>query len=969
MGQSNTATTQPDTSHTPQLNWKVIRRSLPLTLFITALLTALYLHQLFQLFDGQRSNDHSLHHQIAQQILLQSEQPIKILTRTLQRDEQLLQYLVAADKQRLFSHFNSQWTQVLQYSTVSFIGFYALDGAPLVLWPKNSRNRDQQLFTRQWLEKRRQSSQNLSAIYCQERCARFQFSTLGSQKKPLGYLVIASRLDETLNQFPTQQHKPSGLLTPALHPESSVGIIVYKRDYALHEMSGDNQIKPLLQKITAMFPAIEAQHRVLNTVIDQQHFELSLYPLNLSDNSLLAIISNNTQALHAIYSDTALFALLLLIALCALSFAIIHLHTKFIASFLTLSHELDTAETEPPELSTLSPLQPECSTAISHDKLFDVSSKNKEQHNEDINQELTRKMICLENERDRMQQILDNSQAIIMTLYQDGTIASMNRYGEKITGFSGTELKGKNFIDLYPENMPFALNDLQNISSITQGHRSLYQHEANLFQKGGNECIIQWSHSLLVSDDSQGAILLSTGLDITQYKKLEKNLRWLANHDSLTSLFNRRRFEKELESAVLWAKKHQADGILITIDLGNFRDINDACGHKVGDIILRKVANTLKELTRQIDPLANKITARLGGDEFAIILRNIDKEGACLLSRRIIEALQSITHFHRQISFQLSASIGIATFSEAGNNATELLSNANYARNKAKVEGRNQHLVFSPEHSQMEQTHHRMIWRDRIENALKNDRFVLHFQPILNIQQNTISHYETLIRMLDENNKLVAPSLFIHLAEKFGLIQQIDNYIIASAIAKQGELNKQGHDVTLTLNLSAKVFADPQLYRRISHAIQLNSANPKRLIFEITETGAVSDITLAQKIMTRIQALGCQFALDDFGVGFSSFNYLRRLPVDFIKIDGSFISNLADNSDNEVLVKALSEVAIGFNKFTVAEFVDSNKTLDILKMAKINFAQGYFIGKPSETIPVETPAQLYSPPPEVTRLH
>jgi EAL domain-containing protein (putative c-di-GMP-specific phosphodiesterase class I) len=274
---------------------------------------------------------------------------------------------------------------------------------------------------------------------------------------------------------------------------------------------------------------------------------------------------------------------------------------------------------------------------------------------------------------------------------------------------------------------------------------------------------------------------------------------------------------------------------------------------------------------------------------------------------------------------------------------------------QAKIMGRNQFYIFREQDSHREQSHHRMIWREKIESALSNGRFILHYQPILDIKNRTISHYEILIRMLDENDEIVSPGVFINIAERIGLIQEIDNFILQSAIKKQGDLLREGHDITFAINLSGRAFDDPKLPQTIENNIREYEAKAENLIFEITETAAVSDIVAAEKMMCRIQALGCQFALDDFGVGFSSFYYLRELPVEYVKIDGSFVNDLPQNTDNQILVRALSEVAIGFNKLSVAEFVDSLQTLHLLSEAKVNYAQGYFIGKPSEQIPVKPP--------------
>lgn len=577
------------------------------------------------------------------------------------------------------------------------------------------------------------------------------------------------------------------------------------------------------------------------------------------------------------------------------------------------------------------------------------------QYNQDINLELAHQMVTLSEERDQAQKILHNTQAIIMTLQADGTISSINHFGQKVTGYTAKELKGKNFIDLYPGKAPFALKDLQVMASIANGEQQNFRHEARLKCKDGNERIILWLHSRLNTRQGKNPPLLSAGLDITEHKQLEEKLSWLADHDSLTSLYNRRRFEEELENARQWATQHEARGALLYIDLDNFKDVNDSYGHQVGDTILRKVSSTLDSLTREIDASAHQITARLGGDEFAIILRNTDDEVINVVSQRILSALNTIHHIQDNIRFQLSCSIGIACFPGTETSSNELLSNADFAMYQAKLYGRNQYYIFQQQDAQREQSHERILWREKIETAIRRNRFVLFYQPILNIQQRTISHYETLIRMKDDNDELISPEVFISIAERLGLIQEIDNFILLSAIEKQGALLRKGYDITLAINLSGKAFDDPNLFDNIKKAIKKYRARPENLIFEITETAAVSDIIAAEKLMSRIQALGCQFALDDFGVGFSSFYYLRELPVEYVKIDGSFVKDLANNADNEVLVRALSEVAIGFNKLSVAEFVDSLQTLHILSRAKVNYAQGYFIGKPSQEIPVDPP--------------
>ncbi len=962
MGQHRSATKKTTkTSRFPVAGQDGLKSGL-IIVALTLLLSLFYFYQQSQQISHNRFN---LHHQQQRALTLavqQSTRQLGLIEAAFSRDQGLRAAIDSSRHGQLSTDFYHRWNRLIQNFQPASIALFNPDRTLLSLWPQAGIDREFQKFSQIWLTTLTQTGRPQHALYCQQQaCNYYQFSQLRDHEQTIAFLVSGISLQPVLALFDSAKTRAQ-LLTRAPEPEASTDVLVYRWGYQLHHQASDLSIQNALATLSQT--QSKPPHQMVSYEInnDRHDAELTVFSLPGNDASLLVTLQDLSPAYAALYRKTGLFAALVFLALSTLAWLMRR-------RIQTMNQpENDAIDASVAESSYLEPTLIDIDDYDTTQPLADLNADMEtslhqqlstlKQYNEDINLALAEHMLLLAQAQQRSDQILDNAQAIVILQQADGVIVSINPFGEKLTGYSNRELSGKNFIDLYPDSNSVALHDLQTIANVAQGLTPQFQHDANLLAKNGEKFIIHWSHCCIHQSDDSAPLLLSSGIDVTQLRTLKKNLSWLANHDVLTSLYNRRRFEKALDSALAWAEKYRADGILITIDLDNFKDINDACGHKVGDIILRKVASTLQALTRSIDASAQKLTARLGGDEFAIILRNIDKEGGCRLSRRIIKALNGISHFQRHISFQLAASIGIATFSDAAYNATEVLSNANYARNQAKIDGRNLHQVFNPKDSHIEQTHHRIIWRDRIENALRNNRFVLHFQPILDIRKNEISHYETLIRMLGDDGELIAPGLFIHIAEQYGLIQQIDNYIIANAIAKQGALVAQGQDLTLTINLSAKAFDDPELFQKIEQAIQQHHANPQRLIFEITETRAVSNIVKARQMMTRIQALGCQFALDDFGTGFSSFHYLRKLPVDVVKIDGSFINELDKNSDNEVLVKALGEVASGFNKLTVAEFVDSMQTLDILRNAHIDYAQGYFIGKPNAQIPAALPGAL-----------
>lgn len=967
MGQNITSTMHKEASHNKS-QLKLVRNILVFALVICGVFSTLFFLLQYNHYNSQNQLQRDQHQALLHSLINVSEHSLQQLFGIVTSLQGMHEAIASEKTEQLKKAFNMHWDNMKFEWNLDRVEFFTASGNAIAEWSARPSDSSLQSQILQWVEQHNDSSKPIHVISCVQTCSQYLIDSININEQKKVTLVIAISLLDILHQFEKNTGLDIGIFRPAQNREASTDMLVYKWGYEIYSITNAAHNNDVLHEFANEFKPVSKLQQSFSTNINDQHYELTLYPLIDSEESMIFVLKNHTQRLNKIIQNTQIFAALIFFSLLALPLIL----RQYITNLFSQKHvgldSLPRASSQTLPLAQDIDFNPSPSgiTSMTDTPVdFDLTSESVlsitdrldslKKYNQDINLELAHQMVTLSQERDLMRVILDNTQAIILTQKEDGTISSMNKFGELITGYNSSEIKGKNFIDLYPEKVPFALNNLQTMSAIANGSKEYYRHEARMSCKDGQERVILWLHSRLGNELNQESPLLSAGLDITEHKQLEKNLSWLADHDSLTSLYNRRRFEEELEDALNWANTHKAQGALMYIDLDNFKDINDSCGHQVGDTILRKVANTLQMITRDIDSSAHIITSRLGGDEFSIILRNIDNEGVSILCQRILESLYQIQHNEDNFRFQLTCSIGVALFPGSETNSNELLSNADSAMYHAKMLGRNQYYLFHADDSHREQTHHRMIWREKIEYALENGRFILHYQPILNIQTRTISHYETLIRMLDENDELIAPGVFINYAERLGMIQDVDNFILKSAISKQAQLMRQGHDITLAINLSAKVFDNPKLTKNIKKYIDKYHARAENLIFEITETAAVSDIVAAEKLMQQIQNLGCQFALDDFGVGFSSFYYLRELPVEYVKIDGSFVNDLPHNTDNQILVKALSEVAIGFNKLSVAEFVDSLQTLHILNEAKVNFAQGYFIGKPSEKIPVDPP--------------
>lgn len=471
-------------------------------------------------------------------------------------------------------------------------------------------------------------------------------------------------------------------------------------------------------------------------------------------------------------------------------------------------------------------------------------------------------------------------------------------------------------------------------------HKNASVHEEVISRPDG-PLVFETIKVPLFNHDGSRKGLVIVGRDITERKLVQARLVHLADRDPLTGLFNRRRFQEELEREVAQARRYGSHGAVMFLDLDDFKDINDSFGHLEGDKLLKGLANLLRKRLRVTD-----VIARLGGDEFAILLSHTGTRQAQEVADQILEGVGRHTSLLGGKSVRITASIGIALYPEHGTTVNELLAHADVAMYRVKEDGGNGAWVYVPDPGTQAQTESRLSWKARIREALDKDLFVLHAQPILDLRSNRISHHELLLRMVGDGGEVIPPGSFLGVAERFGLVHQIDRWVVRRAIGIIADHRRAGQDLCLAVNLSGKAFADRELPNLIRRQLEENAIDPTRLVLEITETAAVADINQARQFVDLLRGLGCRFALDDFGVGFSSFYNLKHLPVDYLKIDGSFIRDLPRDAVDEHVVKAMVEVARGMGKQTVAEFVEDEETLRLLREYGVDYAQGYHIGRP-----------------------
>lgn len=429
-------------------------------------------------------------------------------------------------------------------------------------------------------------------------------------------------------------------------------------------------------------------------------------------------------------------------------------------------------------------------------------------------------------------------------------------------------------------------------------------------------------------------------------KIMEARLEYLLDHDALTGTANRRGLEQGLDQAVLDARYQRHTAALLYLDLDQFKVINGTEGHAAGDRMLIAVTEALRPELRPTDLLA-----RIGSDDFAVLLRGSNQTRAREIAERLRRTVDELRFTTDGCDYHVSASIGLAMIEPGRITSTsEILGRADQACFIAKNCGRNRVHVFALDDRHiLHQLRSNAYWVPLIREALAKGSFQLLFQPVQGLRDGRINHYEVLLRMEGGQGELLGPAEFVAVAERMGLIRDIDRWVVHEATEL---LRTLPETISLHINLSGHAFQDPGLLGLVRQRLRETGVCAQRITFEITETAAIADPPRTRAMLQRLRALGCRFALDDFGSGFNSYGHLKQFPVDLLKIDGTFVSNLIRNPVDRVLVESMVMVARTLGKQTVAEFVEDRETLELLRRMGVDYAQGYFIGEPARELVV-----------------
>ena len=557
---------------------------------------------------------------------------------------------------------------------------------------------------------------------------------------------------------------------------------------------------------------------------------------------------------------------------------------------------------------------------------------------------------ALFQEKERLHVTLESIADGVLTTNINGEMEYLNPAGELMTGWKEEHAAGRplnEVLNLVTETNGKPVT-LPLVQWLKDGKRAALQEPARLLNKNGkNSSAIELNGAPIRDSNNKviGAVLVFH--DVTKLRNLAKQLAHQATHDSLTGLINRIEFDNRVELAIHSARNNEKTHALCYIDLDQFKVVNDTCGHHAGDELLKQLTSLMLENMRESDTLA-----RLGGDEFGILLSGCPLEHATEIAEKMRVLVEDYRFVWEGDVFRVGASIGLAPITAETTDLTELLSAADSACYVAKEQGRNRVHIFQQDDKAIAEHHGKMQWMQRIQEALEQDLFELHFQPITNLEQEDNKvHGEILLRMMDTRESsdtgLIPPNAFLPAAERYHLMPKIDQWVVRNTIHTLAE--KRDNNIlisTCSINLSGQSLSDLTLYEYTIQLLQETGLSPGILCFEITESAVVANIEVAKEFISGLKALGCRFALDDFGSGLSSFEYLKNLPVDYVKLDGSLVRDIAKNRVNLAMVRAVNYVAHVMGMKTVAEYVEDERTIKALKEISVDYAQGYWLGRP-----------------------
>jgi diguanylate cyclase (GGDEF)-like protein/PAS domain S-box-containing protein len=541
----------------------------------------------------------------------------------------------------------------------------------------------------------------------------------------------------------------------------------------------------------------------------------------------------------------------------------------------------------------------------------------------------------------------------VATTDAEGCVEYLNPVAQELTGWRVEDAVGRPLDEIFRGFHEETCEPLENpLTQAMERNRAIKSARPTLLiRRDGNELYVESTASPIRNDkgDVNGGVLVFH--DVSESRELNRRLSYHTSHDILTGLVNRREFENRLDRALKSAQARETSYALLYLDLDRFKIINDSCGHQAGDRLLGQLGALLKARIRWRDCLA-----RVGGDEFGVLLESCSLDEATRTAEGLVEAIDNFQFAWEDRSFKLTASIGLVPISSETTDVAALLNAADAACQAAKEAGRNRVHSFEENDIDLVRRRREIQWAARITNALEEDRFELFRQTILPLQETEQGeHYELLLRMRDEKGSLVSPDLFIAAAERYGIMPNVDRWVVRNALRwLVSEADERERLTMCSINLSGQSLADDKFLPFVIDQFQTSGLDASLICFEITETSAIASYAQASRFINALKELGCTFALDDFGTGLSSFGYLKHFPVDFLKIDGSFVKEILHDPIDREMVRSINEIGHLTHKKTIAEFAENDEIIAMLRGMGIDYAQGYGVSEPQRILRAAT---------------
>ncbi len=537
----------------------------------------------------------------------------------------------------------------------------------------------------------------------------------------------------------------------------------------------------------------------------------------------------------------------------------------------------------------------------------------------------------------RYRDLVETSHDLVWTTDPQGRFTYLNNAAREIFGLPPQELHGRCFFDFEAGNAHIAN---RRFLALLRRNGEIKDYVTHVVTARGDSRWIGINARTLLDDNREIMGIRGTARDITEQHLATRRIEHLAMHDTLTDLPNRVALQQRIEDNM----PSGIPGALLLLDIDHFKFVNDNYGHRTGDQLIRGIGGALRDMMRDF----TGELFRLGGDEFAIHLPGSLRQDAIQVAEHVLDTVQ---HYRLQASgtkgiSNISTSIGIALYPFHGADVSELLSNVDIAMYQAKEQGRNRYVLFDRGSETVRSTHKRVHWSLKLREAIDEDRLILFSQPVVRLADRKVMHHEILLRLRDDDGRMVMPGNFIEIAESIGMIKELDLRVIEKLLLHMHQNHQMGRKLRYFVNLSRVSISDAHWVKRFIETISVSKVNPNQLVFEITETTAMSEIDVTLNFIRQIRELGSRFSLDDFGSGFSSFYYLKRFDVDYLKINGGFIRDLCNDNSNQVFVKALNDVARGMGKQVIAESVETPEALKILQEIGAQYGQGYLFSQP-----------------------